>query len=268
MYDLSTPKSSTIRLTDEQVAFYHENGYLRIEQISVPEELEALRAIYDRLFEQKAGRERGQQFDLAGSDEDDAVAKLPQILDPSSFAPEMRNTYIWANAKQICRQLEDQEDPGIGDHAILKPAGYGAPTPWHQDEAYWSPNFHYRSMSIWVPLQDADERSGCLAFIPGSHKGHVVPHRQIGGDPRVHGLEIDPEANVDFSGAVFCPLPAGGCTVHHNRTMHYAPPNVGDQPRRAWILGTGGPVTELETPNDYYWQKAWATARQERASKA
>jgi hypothetical protein len=268
MYDLSSPKSPNIHLSPEEISFYNRNGYLKIEQISNPEELAALKSIYDRLFADQTGRETGNQFDLGGDDEEGKVAKLPQILGPSNYAPEMRNTQIWANALYIVRVLADYAEAGIGDHAILKPAQYGAPTPWHQDEAYWDPGFLHNAMSIWVPLQDADERSGCLSFVPASHLGDVVPHRQIGGDKRVHGLEIDPNAGVDFSSAVSVPLKAGGCTIHHNRTMHYAPANTTDEPRRAWILGGGAPGVAIESPNDYYWQKEWQTARQERAAKS
>ena len=41
----------TITLTEEQIAFYHENGFLAIDSITTPEEVERLRGVYDRLFE-------------------------------------------------------------------------------------------------------------------------------------------------------------------------------------------------------------------------
>jgi ectoine hydroxylase-related dioxygenase (phytanoyl-CoA dioxygenase family) len=258
----------TVRLTDEQIRFYHDNGYLVLDQISTPEEIAQLRAIYDRLFAEQAGRERGDQFDLAGSDEEGKTAKLPQILSPSTYAPEMRETLAWANARAIMTQLWGQEPASQGDHAILKPAHYGSPTPWHQDEAYWDPAFDHCSLSVWMPLQDVDERSGCMHFVPGSHVRQVLPHRPIGGDPRVHGLELDPAVEVDLSGAVAAPLKAGGCTIHHQRTLHYAPGNVSDIPRRAWILMGNLPGTPREEPYDYYWQKQRHTAREERAKAA
>lgn len=262
---LDSPQQPNVVLSPEQIRFYRDQGYLRIDQISAPAELAVLSEIYDRLFAERAGRERGDQFDLAGADEEGEVAKLPQILGPSNYAPEMRNTLAWANARSIISQLAGVEVDGLGDHAILKPAHHGAPTPWHQDEAYWDPAYDYDSMSLWMPLQDVDEAMGCLAFLPSSHLGEVLPHRPIGGDPRVHGLELDPSVDVDLSKAVSVPLPAGGCTVHHNRTLHFAPGNVSDRPRRAWILGGGAPPVLRETPNDYFWQKMRSTAREARA---
>ncbi len=256
----------TLRLDDEQINFYRENGYLVIDQLTEPDEVMRIREVYDRLFEARVGRETGDQFDLAGDDEEGKTAKLPQILNPSKYAPELKDTLAWANARVVMEQLLGGELSGQGDHAILKPARYGSPTPWHQDEAYWDPGYDHFSLSVWMPLQDVDAASGCMHFVPGSHRMEVAPHRPIGNDPRVHGLEVD--ADLDLSGAVAAPLRAGGCTIHHQRTLHYAPANHTDVPRRAWIMMGSREGRKRNVPHDYYWQKLWQTARSERAASA
>jgi hypothetical protein len=68
--------------------------------------------------------------------------------------------------------------------------------------------------------------------------------------------------------AVACPIPAGGCTIHHNRTMHYAGANKSEQPRRAYILGFGLPAKKRAVPGNFYWNKMKQTAREERAKAA
>jgi ectoine hydroxylase-related dioxygenase (phytanoyl-CoA dioxygenase family) len=115
-----------------------------------------------------------------------------------------------------------------------------------------------------MPLQPATVENGCMQFVPGSHREGVQPHHNINNDPRVHGLEID---QFDPNQAVACPIPAGGVTIHHCRTIHYAGPNQTDQPRRAYILIFAVPPVELEAPRDFYWQN-WQTARQERARQS
>jgi len=142
----------------------------------------------------------------------------------------------------------------------------GAPTPWHQDEAYWDPGLEYHSISVWMPLQEATLENGCMQFVPGSHKLPVAPHRSIGNDPRVHGLEI--ASDVDVSGAVACPLPPGGATFHLSSTLHYAGPNTTDTPRRAYILGFNTPPKPRPVPRNFWWQREKRTARQERAQAA
>lgn len=255
----------TIQLTQEQIDFYHREGYLVLEAITTQEEVAWLREIYDRLFEARAGREFGDQFDLAGTDEEDKPAALPQILNPAKYAPELKAGLYRLNALAIARQLLGPEAIYQGEHAIFKPARTGAPTPWHQDEAYWNPAMQYNSFSIWIPLQPATVENGCLHFVPRSHKLEVLPHHCIHNDPRIHGLEVDA---ADTSTAVACPIPAGGATIHHNRTLHYAGPNRSDIPRRAYILAYGIPPKPRAEPRDFYWNRLKQTPREERARRA
>ncbi len=258
----------TITISADEVAFYHREGYLAVARsLSTPDELVMVRGIYDRLFTEMAGWEQGSAFDLAGTD-DDSEASLPQILGPSKWAPELKETLYYANAYAIAKQLLGPECQMGGDHAILKPAFKGSPAPWHQDEAYWNPDIEYHSLSVWVPLQDAPVESGCLHFVPGTHRMEVLSHHTIGHDPRIHALEIDPSDRYDLSTAVACPLRAGGATLHYSRTMHYAGPNLTDRPRRAYIIGFGIPPTRRAEPRDFYWNAGKQTARQKRAADA
>ena len=258
----STP---TVTLTEDQVAFFHREGYLALDAITTQAEVAWLREIYDRLFAARAGRAAGDQFDLAGTDEEGQQAALPQILNPSKYAPELKEGLFRANALAIACQLLGPETEPLGEHAIFKPARTGAETPWHQDEAYWDPNMQYASLSIWIPLQEATIENGAMQFVPGSHQWEVVTHHSINHDPRIHGLEVDA---IDTSTAVACPLPAGGATIHHNRTLHYTGPNHSDIPRRAYILIFGRKPTQSAEARDFYWNRQKETARQQRADQA
>ncbi|HEY0008514.1 MAG TPA: phytanoyl-CoA dioxygenase family protein [Tepidisphaeraceae bacterium] len=253
----------TIQLTQNQIEHYHREGYMVIEQISTPDEIEKLRVIYDRLFEQKAGRADGAQFDLGGTDEEGKQAVLPQILNPVKYAPELTYGLFRANGLAIAKQLLGPEAIANGEHAIFKPAIHGAETPWHQDEAYWSPALDYNAFSLWMPLQPARLDNGCMQFVPGSHRGEVLPHHSINHDPRIHGLEMDVVPGSDK--AVACPLPAGGCTVHHNRTYHYTGPNRSTLPRRAYILMFGLPAKKRTDNRRFPWEEIKQTARTTRA---
>jgi hypothetical protein len=256
---------SAAELTCDQIVSYHVNGYLTVDAVASPEDVRSMRAIYDDLFARRVGREKGDQFDLGGGDEEGKEARLPQILAPSKYAPELAQTGTYAKARSVARQLLGPLCEFIFDHAINKPPRDGAATPWHQDEAYWDPGKLYESLSIWIPLQPATLDNGCMQFIPGSHKLNIVEHRSIGGDVRVHGLEIC-EPSVDLSSAVACPIPAGAATIHHNRTMHYAGPNRSDQWRRALILVFGLPAKPYPHLRRFLWNEAKQTARAGRAN--
>ncbi len=254
-------------LSRQQIRDFHINGFLAItEPIAGPEELAWLREVYDRIFSARAGRNEGNQFDLAGSDEEGKEAALPQILDPAKYAPELNQGSFLGVANDIVKQLlGDSASVGIA-HAIFKPAGSGAATPWHQDEAYWDPNLQYKTVSVWMPLQEATEENGCLWFLPGSHEWGVQAHQSIGGDVRVHGLEMV-EAPEEGE-AVCCPLPPGGLTIHLNRTAHFAGPNVSGTPRRALIMMGGLESKPYQGTRTFPWNDAKQTARAQRASRS
>ncbi len=256
-------------LTPEQVAFFNEEGYLAIDALTSQEEVAWLREIYDRLFEQRAGREEGAQFDLAGTDEEGKEAALPQILNPAKYAPELLDSQLLKNATKLVQQLIGSEAKAQFAHAIFKPAKFGAETPWHQDASYWSPAHRHRAVSIWVPLQEATPENGCMEFVPGSHRDQwVVDHQSINNDPRIHGLELVPEEMHRVKDAVACPLPPGGCTVHGGYMLHHTGPNKSDVPRRAIILAGGLPGIKLDEPRVFPWLQNKQTARIERAKKA
>ncbi len=254
-------------LSREQVEFFKEAGYLAIEALTTPEDVAFLREIYDRLFAERRGREEGNQFDLAGTDEEGTEAALPQILGPAQYAPEMNDSLLLKNCSRALSQIFGRPVEAQFGHAIFKPPRTGAATPWHQDAAYWDPGSMHTAISVWVPLQEATLENGCMHFVPGSHRRDVLPHRPINNDPRIHGLELEPDILEDATrGAVACPLPPGGATFHGGYTLHYAPANRSDIPRRALIMGASIGATPRERPVRFAWQESRRTAREERAA--
>jgi ectoine hydroxylase-related dioxygenase (phytanoyl-CoA dioxygenase family) len=239
---------STIRLSQEQVDAFHRDGFIAVESLTTPAEVAVLREVYDRLFDRRDfGDDR---LELAALD-DEGRETLPQIMNPEKYAPELEDTQARANALAIARQLLGPKAERAGDHAIMKPPGHGAPTPWHQDEAYWHPGYEHAGISVWMPLQAAVPESGCMQFVPGSHRSDVLPHHLI--DPDAHALEADEQVREED--AVALPLPPGGCTIHHCRTLHYAGANRSREPRRAYIMGFSVPAKPLAEPRDFYWQR-------------
>jgi ectoine hydroxylase-related dioxygenase (phytanoyl-CoA dioxygenase family) len=94
----------------------------------------------------------------------------------------------------------------------------------------------------------------------------VLPHRHIDDDPAVQLLVAD---DADTSTAVPVPLPAGGCSFHHPRTLHHSRPNTGERERRAVANEFQTPPVRREVRADRPWHdegraalEAWAaTAR-------
>jgi ectoine hydroxylase-related dioxygenase (phytanoyl-CoA dioxygenase family) len=252
-------------LTDAQVAFFKEHGYLALDRITSGEDAAEIRRVLVELFERKAGHEQGAYFNFAGNEKDANAPSIPQIMAPRNFAGDLAKSEFRRNAMRLARQILGPEARFHIDHTLMKPPVTGVPTPWHQDEAFKDPKVFQDEISIWMPLQAVNDVNGCMMFIPGTNRGEVLPHRTPGNDPSVHAIECF--EGFDPADAVTCPLPAGGCTIHSGRTLHGAGPNRSDAPRYAYVLIFHLPAVPVENPRTFPWLQGKATDRMERQQK-
>jgi ectoine hydroxylase-related dioxygenase (phytanoyl-CoA dioxygenase family) len=258
----SHAEMEAVRLNAEQVTFFQENGYLRIQQIATPEEVRELRARIEDLFERRVGEKEGAQEDFLAGEKNGIKRTAPQIMNPVNYVPELHRTRCFKNAQAIARQVLGQNARCICDLAIVKQAYTGTQTPWHQDEAFRDPALEYHEMNVWVALQDANVENGCLWYLPGSHQNEVLQHRPPNNDPTSQALEcIGP---FDLENVVTCELPAGGCTIHHSRTLHSAGPNVSAASRLAYVMVFGVPPVPAKQAREFPWLAQRDTAAQAR----
>jgi hypothetical protein len=243
----------TVDITASELAFYRSSGFLRIERVTTDDELDWLRSVYDALLAEPRSGYLDGVFDLARPYGSTEQPRIGQLLFPERLVPEIRQTNLWRNARRISAKLLELPIPQIESwgHLIFKSPRSTAETPWHQDEAYWDVRLSYQALGTWTALDDVDTENGCLWFVPGSHTSTVLEHRHLGGDPTVHVLELAEQ--VDTSRGIPVPLKAGGMTIHHARTLHYAGPNGTDRIRRAWANEFQSAPVERAVPADHKW---------------
>jgi hypothetical protein len=237
---------------------FHENGFLSIPAVTTAEELARITPIYDRLFEERAGYYEGNYFDFAG--ESDSSPALPQITMPSRYEPALRESSLFRNCAAMAAQLMGPRTEFVFDHAMVK-SPQGLPTAWHQDQAFWRAGMSFRIVSFWIALQEVNRDNGCLKFIPKSNHGPLYEHRSLGDDPRKHGVE---SMGVREEAAVFCPIPAGGATIHHWLTCHGADANRTTSPRRAYAICFGVLADRPLVSREYPWNRRKITERAKR----
>lgn len=216
-----------------------EQGFARIERLVEPEALAALRHDYDAILHREVDAP-GDRY-LGGL--------IRQVMNPRQVSEVFRDNPALRSAKEVAREIFGGGEPKrLFDMLIYKGPGCPEETPWHQDLAYAAMPFQEagaRSSSravlqFWIALDDVDEETGCMTFIPGIHREPLLPHHVAAGDPteehRLLGI-TEPERNLSLQDAVACPLPAGGATVHAYNTPHYTGPNRSrERPRRAYIV--------------------------------
>lgn len=224
-------------------ATFEEQGYLCLREQVLPEDaVEEARALVEQLLA-RAPAERLRDL-AAGSPDGGTIVEVDR---PIEAEPALAATALLAACRDVAARLLGVDVELHYEHLIVKEPHNLAATAWHQDAAYGYPERRRPPAAhLWVPLHQVSEEQGCMSFVPGSHR-RPLPHRRRGGR-RSPVLAADPP---DTTGAVLCPLPAGGLTVHHPQTLHATGPNATDRPRLAWILqfrpvGSSVPPTLLD----------------------
>ncbi len=252
----------TLHLDMMMIERFRREGFFVFDTGLPAADIAELRDTLAALHSDNVGFEEGALFDAMGLDDGSAPARFPQILHPRSFAPALIGNSFFQLAKGMAEQLLGSEVRFKADLSLLKPAKIGEATPWHQDEAFQDPALDYDEVSFWLALQPVDEANSCMAYIPGSHEGPVLPHDFPGGDVRIHALECT--GGFDPRQAVLCPLPAGGCVIHNQRTVHGAGPNVSDGDRMAYVLIFDRVPRPSRVERHFPWRQEHRTARAQR----
>ena len=249
-------------LSRGEIDAFERDGFVAFDPRIPLAEVDVIRARLMQLHESETGFAEGALFDAIGVDDGREPRRFPQILHPRVFAPMLLETQFYQAAYAAARQILGENVRFKADISLMKPAHVGAETPWHQDEAFQDPDSEYHELSFWLALQPTNRTNSCMEFIPGSHRRPVLPHWFPGNDPRVHALEcVD---GFDPADAVPCELSAGGCTIHNQRTLHYAGPNASDAPRLAYVVIFDLVPTAAVKARSFPWRQAHCTARSQR----
>ena len=163
-------------LSDEQVAFYHENGYLVVEDVLAAEELQALRDETARICRGERGLVQGlPDFDPSESDED-IIARTICVHFPHKISDVMLDAVGQPGIVEVLTQLIGPNVKCMQSMLFIKSAGKPGQA-WHQDEAF-IPTRDCSLTAAWMALEDATpETAACGPFrvptdcAPSGHSG-------------------------------------------------------------------------------------------------
>lgn len=101
---------------------------------------------------------------------------------------------------------------------------------WHQDLTYWGLD-DAEETTCWMALSPASVASGCMKFVPGSHKKQLVAHKDTFDENNLltRGQEI--AVDVDEDEGVDVVLATGQSSMHHGHLFHASGPNTTDDRR-------------------------------------
>jgi ectoine hydroxylase-related dioxygenase (phytanoyl-CoA dioxygenase family) len=231
-----------MRLTEQQKEYFKENGYLAVDNVLSPEDVERLRRAVDELSAQAEGlTESTDRFKLKVF-KDSGGKMVQQIAEPHEFGGEWM---ALARDKRVLDIVEDLLGPNIQLYysmLMMKPPREGFQAPWHQDFAFF---VHNRAdiLACQVYIDDSTLENGCIRVAPGSHKLGLLNHFKDGNFTGV--LEDNPAVYDDPDKHVAVPIKAGGIILWHCLTLHASQPNRSEKPRRAVVFEYKNPEARL-----------------------
>jgi hypothetical protein len=106
---------------------------------------------------------------------------------------------------------------------------------WHQDLRYWGLDSD-AEVSAWVALSPVTEANGCMRFVPGSHKGELLPHSDTFADDNFLTRGQEAAVEIKDEDTVLVPLAPGQASFHHGKLLHGSGPNRSDGRRVGFAI--------------------------------
>ena len=213
------------RISQAQIARFHEDGYLVVEQLFDAQEMRllaetaradsAMVAGAFRIEDEQGNEGKIAVWDQPGDDIYGLIGRSERIVD-------------------TVEKLLDDEVYFYHSKMILKEPGGGGAWEWHQDYGYW---YNYGCLfpdmvSVAVAVDPATKRNGCMQMLRRSHKLGRIEH----GRSETQTL-ADPQRTAEAIKKlelVCCQLQPGDAVFFHCNTLHRSDQNDSDEPR--WSL--------------------------------
>jgi ectoine hydroxylase-related dioxygenase (phytanoyl-CoA dioxygenase family) len=222
------------RLSEEQVRFYHDSGYLAGVKLLTEEQVEALRSELSALTD-PAHPGNSLFYEFHSNESADPAAVLFHALGAWRISPAFHDL-LWHPAFVVpAAQLLGGPVRFWHDQLFCKPPRQGGVVAWHQDYSYWTRTQPMAHLTCWIALDDATRENGCLQYVPGSHKWDLLPKPRLGGTMSAIEEVPTPEQKAAFT-PVAVELPRGYASFHHPLMLHGSSANVSDRPRRGAVL--------------------------------
>ena len=221
-------------LTEAQVNFYRENGYLAGVKVLNDDQLEVLRGQLAELIDPAhPGHELFYEFHANESADPSQV--LFHALGAWRIKPALHDL-LWHPAFVVpAAQLLGGSVRFWHDQIFYKPARHGGVVIWHQDYSYWTRTTPVAHISCWIGLDDSTRANGCLHYVPGSHRWPLLPRASFANEMDAILDSLTPELRAEFK-PVPIELKAGECSFHHPLMVHGSYANETAVPRRALVI--------------------------------
>jgi ectoine hydroxylase-related dioxygenase (phytanoyl-CoA dioxygenase family) len=230
----STEAWAQYRLTDDEIGFFDEQGYLVRPRVLNDQQIESLRAELAELIDP---HHPGHQlfYEFHSNESTDPATVLFHALGAWRITPAFHDL-LWNPAFLMpAAQLLGGAVRFWHDQLFCKPPHHGGVVAWHQDYSYWTRTQPMAHLSCWIGLDDSTRENGCVHYVPGSHHWHLLPITGLANDMRAIENVLTDEQKAQFK-PVAIELKQGECSFHHPLMVHGSFANRSDRPRRGAVI--------------------------------
>ncbi|MGH9772790.1 MAG: phytanoyl-CoA dioxygenase family protein [Candidatus Acidiferrales bacterium] len=222
------------RLSEEQIAFFNENGYLAGIRVLNDDQVEVLRTQLAALT-RKTHPRNSLFYEYHSNESKNADTVLFHALGAWRIEPAFHDV-LWNPAFLVpAAQLLKGAVRFWHDQLFCKPAKHGGVVAWHQDYSYWTRTAPMAHLTCWIGLDESTRENGCLHYVPGSHRWNLLPITGLTGNMEEIYTVLSPEQRDAFK-PVPIELRSGECSFHHPLLVHGSYANKSDRPRRATVI--------------------------------
>jgi len=239
------------QISSEQVRHFRKHGWVRIPKLHSAEQVEILRKVMARAFENPPDPE--QTYGMAGENtpkdvvsNKDAKPVLLNVRELNRYFEEIRPVCLDPEVGHVLAALLGSQQVRLFSETFLnKPPG-GLPTPWHQDLPL-QPFDRRESVNCWVALDDIPLEQGPVQVVSGSHRlGSLYMPTDFAEQPALSEM-LTPEdvellwslaapGDVEIEGVPVHsqPYAAGDALLFYGSALHGAPTNKTERVRRGY----------------------------------
>jgi len=228
---------------NEEIAFFEEHGWLKLEGVFDDEEVAVLSEELDRLIDEWAEQSMGWQGDwreeYLDPDEREGTS-LIAMHDLQFYAEPYRQMVEDPRLVTPVSRIVDRNVELHHTTLHAKPPDTGSPFPMHQDWAFYKHHGGpYEYVDALVHIDDVPPEKGPLQFVEGSHELGAIDH--IEGEGQTPHLPTD---EYHLEDAVEVPAEAGDVNLVSYHTIHGSDRNRSEGMRRLVRVGYRDPANE------------------------
>ena len=216
-------------VTEEQRAFYAENGYLLVKGLLGREEAEQYRQECHALAERLAARRNIDATWGSARQNGGAQTSILHCHDVQFQAAIFHRLLTDERMTEVAAALIG--GPNVQLHhnkMFIKPPEKGSPFPMHQDQPFF-PHAKHSMIAAIFHFDDAPLAKGCVRVVPGSHKLGPIPHVS-------EGSWHLPFEQYPLESAVPCEAEAGDVLFFSYLTIHGSDVNTSNEARTTLLV--------------------------------